>query len=434
MAIQHEERFLEEIQERARGRWFLTDRRSGMPHFRAVDDVTVPPPSFLTGGTARKKLLQRIGHATTTWRNRSFIFFHPLPPFTPRDQWRAGEGLADPLPDSAELVSGRTKRPRTPRALWEPDEEPPSQAKRRRRATRAERELAAARALLTIQDTMLDTAASEAREAENRACAAKRQAQRASRAASRCEKRRISAEEEVREALHMPFLARHGRRQPSDAERVCALRYAERWLAAGVGIPVDTVRVAAIRRTSCEAGFGASFAKGEALASWQRRLQIGGSAVEMGKASALQERCGRKSVAECTPDLRRRYREAEKLLGAQATFDDLAAVIKEQGAKEGQYLALSPSSLHRWFIDQGGEEYAETTRPRLTAANKQQRLEYFRRIQQMPRCAPVAWLDEKWFYCSSRRRAKKRLPRADGEPMGVGEKVSEARRGKRSRG
>jgi len=91
--------------------------------------------------------------------------------------------------------------------------------------------------------------------------------------------------------------------------------------------------------------------------------------------------------------IRRLFRYSQKIKGALATFTELALSmnIKSQTNINQPTTNLSRRQLNNWFTDQGGKEFAPTTKP----------------------------LDEKWFYTTNRRRKVKRLPRGEDEEEGV---------------
>ena len=69
----------------------------------------------------------------------------------------------------------------------------------------------------------------------------------------------------------------------------------------------------------------------------------------------------------------------------------------------------------------GGKEFAPTTKPLDTPQHIKQRNEWVRKWYDLLTNvnSPVAYLDEKWFYTTNRRRKMKKLPKGDDEQEGV---------------
>jgi hypothetical protein len=91
-------------------------------------------------------------------------------------------------------------------------------------------------------------------------------------------------------------------------------------------------------------------------------------------------------------------------------------------------LNLSGQQLRRWFKAMGGEEKAPTAKPIVTDELKTTRLAWSNEHWDVltDPTKPVAFLDEKWFYTTNRRRKIKHLPRAPWEEEGI-DKISRPR-------
>ena len=114
------------------------------------------------------------------------------------------------------------------------------------------------------------------------------------------------------------------------------------------------------------------------------------------------------------------WRYAQKVHGVLATFTDLANCMNEKSACPGETratLSLSRKTLSRWFKNNGGKEKRAIEKPLLTTTHKEQRkdwaTQHFDIISDETK--PVVYLDEKWFYTTSRRKRMKILPKASWE-------------------
>jgi hypothetical protein len=113
--------------------------------------------------------------------------------------------------------------------------------------------------------------------------------------------------------------------------------------------------------------------------------------------------------------IRELYRYAESVLGALATYNEVVDCINAKSASPGEgrpTLSLSRRQLSRWFQDQGGKETSAIEKPLLTTDHKRQRQVWARKWWDLfcDPTAPKAFLDEKWFYTTNRRRRLKMLP------------------------
>ena len=122
--------------------------------------------------------------------------------------------------------------------------------------------------------------------------------------------------------------------------------------------------------------------------------------------------------------IRQLYRYAEKTVGNQATFQSLANTMNKKSAvhnrNDGKPLTkFNKWNLWRWFKQQGGAEKSPREKPYLTDDQKKERkawcVEILRLIRRYGDEFYACFLDEKWFYTTSRRRKLKVLPAGIGE-------------------
>ncbi len=116
------------------------------------------------------------------------------------------------------------------------------------------------------------------------------------------------------------------------------------------------------------------------------------------------------------------FRHATDLLGDNATFKELASAMNLQSAtmEDRPSLRMNKFNLLRWFKKNKGIEKRTVHRPILTNEHKIARLQHAELIQNLHRQGKtICYLDEKWFYCFSRRKKQKYLPRAAFEEEGA---------------
>lgn len=113
--------------------------------------------------------------------------------------------------------------------------------------------------------------------------------------------------------------------------------------------------------------------------------------------------------------LRELFRYAERVIGTTATWQELAEVVNKKSSAPGEErptLSISRRQLAKWFRMQGGKEVSAIEKPLLTQEHKEKRVAWARKwfdVLSNP-SAPVAFLDEKWFYTTNRRHQMKILP------------------------
>ena len=119
------------------------------------------------------------------------------------------------------------------------------------------------------------------------------------------------------------------------------------------------------------------------------------------------------------------FRYAQSVKGNVATFAELKEVMNEKSSAPGENrptLSISCQQLSDWFQTNGGKQISAVEKPRLTDEHRQMRrewaVEHFDKF--VDRDCPKAFLDEKWFYTTSRRKNLKMLPKGEtegGEPI-----------------
>ena len=116
------------------------------------------------------------------------------------------------------------------------------------------------------------------------------------------------------------------------------------------------------------------------------------------------------------------YRYATSILGDSTSFREIATTMNRKSAaeEENETINLNESTLRRWFKKHGGKEKSSIEKPYLSNEQKEKRLVWATQMRDMMLTeAIVVYLDEKWFYTTSRRRKLKYLPRAEFEEEGA---------------
>ena len=120
------------------------------------------------------------------------------------------------------------------------------------------------------------------------------------------------------------------------------------------------------------------------------------------------------------------YRFATKLLGHDETAERLAAAMNTRAAElfpdcdVRNNMQMNRHRFWQFFYLQGGRLKHPTTKPHLKAIHIQNRLLFSKRwLQKLAEEEGLyyCFLDEKWFYTTSRRRKEKHLPQADFESL-----------------
>ena len=133
-----------------------------------------------------------------------------------------------------------------------------------------------------------------------------------------------------------------------------------------------------------------------------------------------------KIITEFPTYLHGLYRYATSTLGATASTKSLVRVMNRRSMILHPNCAvrgcLSLNNYHFWkfFHMFKGKLLAPTSKPRLTPKHKQMRIEWATRMKHLIEVMGednfhICFVDEKWFYTTSRRKKMKILPKADFE-------------------
>ena len=114
--------------------------------------------------------------------------------------------------------------------------------------------------------------------------------------------------------------------------------------------------------------------------------------------------------------IRELFRYANVTKGCLASFEDLADIMNLKSGAPGETratLSISRRQLADWFRSQGGKEISPIEKPLLTDEHKRRRLQWAHANWTLlsNTNSNVCFLDEKWFYTTSRRNKLKVLPR-----------------------
>ena len=115
------------------------------------------------------------------------------------------------------------------------------------------------------------------------------------------------------------------------------------------------------------------------------------------------------------------YRYAEKVNSNQATFEALAASMNNKASIDypEMELRMNTNKIYRWFKTQGGNEKSSLPKPLVTPEMKPERLDWAKDNKKLLKKHGTkfyaCFLDEKWFYTTSRQRKQKILPPGPGE-------------------
>jgi len=114
------------------------------------------------------------------------------------------------------------------------------------------------------------------------------------------------------------------------------------------------------------------------------------------------------------------FRYAQVVKGSLSTFTELAETMNQKSGTPGENrptICLSRKQLSIWFYQQGGKESSPVEKPLLTDEHKKNRVAWARKYFNLivDPLKPVAFLDEKWFYTTNRRRKLKLLPKGHNE-------------------
>ena len=210
-------------------------------------------------------------------------------------------------------------------------------------------------------------------------------------------------------------------KQADERMRFSAVALAEIWGYSDPTRPYDDrqqIANAACRQVAYDQGFPKSTG-GSQLHKWRSKLLDGvvdGKVDPIGREKVRGRVAYTEKIEEAHPGyLHELYRYATLTIGAMATFQELADCMNSKSATADETrmsITLHPFQLYRWWKKCGGKEKSSIEKPKLTKEHCKQRLEWIEKwakITTDPNM-PVAYLDEKWFYTTSRRRKIKLLP------------------------
>ena len=220
----------------------------------------------------------------------------------------------------------------------------------------------------------------------------------------------------------------HQRAQATDLERTMVLFTAKRW---GWMDPMITQKMKQrIAKAACmQIAYDYGFLKPLAMTQLPRWNLLLNQSIEQGvlkrdnPLSPLHSGSNKyiDAIEKQHPGyVRSLFRYAQRVKGAKATYSELAHQMNEKSAIEGEQrttLFLSRKQVADWFKSQGGKEYSPKEKPLDTPEHKRLRKIWVRDWWDIltDEKAPVAYIDEKWFYTTNRRQKLKKLPLGEDE-------------------
>ena len=210
-------------------------------------------------------------------------------------------------------------------------------------------------------------------------------------------------------------------KQADERMRFSAVALAEIWGYSDPTRPYDDrqqIANAACRQVAYDQGFPKSTG-GSQLHKWRSKLLDGvvdGKVDPIGREKVRGRVAYTEKIEKAHPGyLHELYRYATLTKGAMATFQELADCMNSKSATAEETrmnITLHSFQLYRWWKKNGGKEKSSIEKPKLTKEHCRQRLEWIEKWAEITTDpnAPVAYLDEKWFYTRSRRRKIKLLP------------------------
>jgi hypothetical protein len=202
----------------------------------------------------------------------------------------------------------------------------------------------------------------------------------------------------------------HNRKQARKEDRNRALQYALLWGYANPYLsPFErrNIAKAACWLVAYDHGYQQSLAH-NMMPAWEGQLQDVLESGEESEGCTTLKHAGSKSYvsqieAKYPGYIRELWRYAVKTKGSGATYKELAECMNLKSAAPAEdraELSLSRRQVRSWFKANGGIERSAKEKPLLTEEMKKKKLAWGRKwgaILTDPE-APVAMLDEKWFY------------------------------------
>mmetsp|Transcript_22699 Transcript_22699/g.53836 ORF Transcript_22699/g.53836 Transcript_22699/m.53836 type:complete len:948 (+) Transcript_22699:244-3087(+) len=215
------------------------------------------------------------------------------------------------------------------------------------------------------------------------------------------------------------------RKQASERMRSCAVFLSELWGYRDTNKSWDErqrIATAACNLIAYDHGYPRSTGSSQ-LGKWYDQAK---KDISAGKSSALSRTFIRRvsytdGIEAAHPGyLHELYRYAVRTRGILATFAEITETMNSKSATSDEIrptLRLHRLQMYRWFICNNGKELSAKEKPLLTNKLKAERVAWVGRWGDLFRKedTPVCYLDEKWFYTSSRRRKIKYLPPGPGE-------------------
>ena len=215
-------------------------------------------------------------------------------------------------------------------------------------------------------------------------------------------------------------------RQATERMRFCAVALADFWGYSDPFRPFEERQ--AIARAACsQIAYDHGYRKstgGSQLYRWREQLYarlVEGGANPIGRKAVRGRTAYTDKIEKDEPGyLRQLYRYATRMKGAMSNFQELADCMNAKSAAPDESrmtISIHRLQLYRWWKKEGGTEKSSIEKPRLTAEHRQQRLEWIDKWAAImtDESKPVVYLDEKWFYTTSRRRKLKLLPLSEEE-------------------
>ena len=215
-------------------------------------------------------------------------------------------------------------------------------------------------------------------------------------------------------------------KQATERMRFCAVALADFWGYSDPTRPFEerqTIARAACSQIAYDHGYRKSTG-GSQLYRWREQLYarlVEGGANPIGRKAVRGRTAYTDKIEKDEPGyLRQLYRYATRMKGAMSNFQELADCMNAKSAAPDESrmtISIHRLQLYRWWKKEGGTEKSSIEKPRLTAEHRQQRLEWIDKWATImtDESKPVVYLDEKWFYTTSRRRKLKLLPLSEEE-------------------
>ena len=221
---------------------------------------------------------------------------------------------------------------------------------------------------------------------------------------------------EIEDALSLTYAhnTENVRRNPSAPDKIRALMYAKDWGWMPGLEGSRRIAEAAVRRASADNNWTKDMVSDPArcLKKWDKANRNN----TLFPADPKEETRGRRTLSivygfELLCSL---YRAATKDLTNEATFIELAEHMQDESAKTDKPVVLSGQALRTWFLKHKGAFRAKTSKPDISAKNKEARVKFstaFLEDHRKGKHKYYFFIDEKWFYLENGRTKMKCLPK-----------------------